>query len=320
MATTEDRGSLDATGAWREELYDRTPERQGELFSTISGLENDPLVTPDTVTVDYDRDLGYPGRLPVHARRLSVDVPRQALDDAAVRRLRDGGGDERALPLPARSRPDRALDGVRHADVDGLRLRPSAVGGRGRARGCGDRLARGHGDALPRHPARRRLDVDDDQLAGGDPAGVLHRGGGGAGCAGGASARDDPDGHPQGVHRAEGVHLPARALDAAGHRHGRVLLAGAAEVASDLDLRLPHPRGRVDGGAGARVHACRTASPMSSGRSSAGWTSTSSRRGSRSSSTRIWTSSRRSRSTGRRAGSGRASCATASAPAIRAPG
>src|SRR6478609_5803775 len=32
MATTEDRDSLDATQAWREELYDRTPERQGELF------------------------------------------------------------------------------------------------------------------------------------------------------------------------------------------------------------------------------------------------------------------------------------------------
>ena len=65
------------------------------------------------------------------------------------------------------------------------------------------------------------------------------------------------------------------------HRHGRVLLAGAAEVASDLDLRLPHPRGRLDGGAGARLHARRTASPTSSGRSSAGSTSTSSRRGSR---------------------------------------
>jgi methylmalonyl-CoA mutase, N-terminal domain len=64
MATTEDRDSLDATQAWREELYDRTPERQGELFSTISGLENDPLVTPDSVTVDYDRDLGYPGVFP----------------------------------------------------------------------------------------------------------------------------------------------------------------------------------------------------------------------------------------------------------------
>jgi methylmalonyl-CoA mutase N-terminal domain/subunit len=64
MATTEDRGSLDATEAWREELYARTPERRGELFSTISGLENEPLVTPDLVTVDYDRDLGYPGVFP----------------------------------------------------------------------------------------------------------------------------------------------------------------------------------------------------------------------------------------------------------------
>jgi methylmalonyl-CoA mutase N-terminal domain/subunit len=61
MATTEDRDSLNATQAWREELYERTPERQGELFSTISGLENEPLATPDTVEIDYDRDLGYPG-------------------------------------------------------------------------------------------------------------------------------------------------------------------------------------------------------------------------------------------------------------------
>ena len=61
MATTEDRGSLNATEAWREELYGRTPERQGELFSTISGVENEPLATPDTVDIDYDRDLGYPG-------------------------------------------------------------------------------------------------------------------------------------------------------------------------------------------------------------------------------------------------------------------
>jgi methylmalonyl-CoA mutase, N-terminal domain len=64
MATTEDRDALDATRAWREELYERTPERQGELFTTISGLENEPLATPDTVEVDYDRDLGYPGVFP----------------------------------------------------------------------------------------------------------------------------------------------------------------------------------------------------------------------------------------------------------------
>ena len=36
-------------------------------------------------------------------------------------------------------------------------------------------------------------------------------------------ARHDSERHPQGVHRPEGVHLPAAPVDAAGHRHLRVL-------------------------------------------------------------------------------------------------
>src|SRR6266508_1288028 len=65
MATTEDPGAkLDSTAEWRRELYDAKPERDGELFSTISGLENEPLYTPDNVEIDYDRDLGYPGVYP----------------------------------------------------------------------------------------------------------------------------------------------------------------------------------------------------------------------------------------------------------------
>jgi methylmalonyl-CoA mutase N-terminal domain/subunit len=65
MATTEEPSTKrDSTAEWRRELYDAKPERQGELFSTISGLENEPLATPDTVEIDYDRDLGYPGVYP----------------------------------------------------------------------------------------------------------------------------------------------------------------------------------------------------------------------------------------------------------------
>src|SRR3954454_11385287 len=65
VATTEDQPGGDGGAAdWRRELYDAVPERQGELFSTISGLENEPLYTPDTVDVDYERDLGYPGVYP----------------------------------------------------------------------------------------------------------------------------------------------------------------------------------------------------------------------------------------------------------------
>src|SRR6478735_2273828 len=65
MATTEDpRARSDSTAEWKRELYEAKPEREGELFSTISGLENEPLYTPDNVEVDHDRDLGFPGVYP----------------------------------------------------------------------------------------------------------------------------------------------------------------------------------------------------------------------------------------------------------------
>src|SRR6476619_884687 len=64
MATTEDRRATTPTDEWRKELYEAVPEREGELFTTISGTENEPLQTPDTVDVDYERDLGYPGAYP----------------------------------------------------------------------------------------------------------------------------------------------------------------------------------------------------------------------------------------------------------------
>ena len=79
-------------------------------------------------------------------------------------------------------------------------------------------------------------------------------------------------------------------------------------LASDLDLGLPHPRGRLDGCAGARVHARRRLHVRGLGAGARA-------RGRRvraavvaSSSTRTSISSRRSQSTGRRGGSGRASC------------
>jgi methylmalonyl-CoA mutase, N-terminal domain len=65
MATTEDpEAGVDGAGEWRRELYDARAERQGELFSTMSGIENEPLYTPETAAVDYERDLGYPGVFP----------------------------------------------------------------------------------------------------------------------------------------------------------------------------------------------------------------------------------------------------------------
>jgi methylmalonyl-CoA mutase N-terminal domain/subunit len=65
MATTEDKRSLEGgANEWKRELYDATPERSDELSSTISGLENEPLYSPENVDIDYDATLGYPGVYP----------------------------------------------------------------------------------------------------------------------------------------------------------------------------------------------------------------------------------------------------------------
>jgi methylmalonyl-CoA mutase, N-terminal domain len=63
MATAEERRRAHATEEWRRALYEQKPEREA-LFTTISGLENGPLYTPDSVEIDYERDLGYPGVFP----------------------------------------------------------------------------------------------------------------------------------------------------------------------------------------------------------------------------------------------------------------
>jgi methylmalonyl-CoA mutase N-terminal domain/subunit len=62
MATT-DREEKTGADDWRGR-YEATPEREGELFSTISGVENEPLYSPGNVELDYERDLGWPGAYP----------------------------------------------------------------------------------------------------------------------------------------------------------------------------------------------------------------------------------------------------------------
>jgi methylmalonyl-CoA mutase N-terminal domain/subunit len=53
MATTEDKRDHDASASERD-----------ELFTTISGLPVEPLYSPESVDVDYERDLGAPGAPP----------------------------------------------------------------------------------------------------------------------------------------------------------------------------------------------------------------------------------------------------------------
>ena len=55
------------------------------------------------------------------------------------------------------------------------------------------------------------LDLDDDQRDRGHPAGAVRGGGATARRRSASAARDDPERHPQGVHRPRHVHLPAGA-------------------------------------------------------------------------------------------------------------
>jgi methylmalonyl-CoA mutase N-terminal domain/subunit len=64
VATTEEPPKPTGSNAWREESYEAAPERQGELFSTISGIANEPLYTAEDVPADDDRRLGFPGAFP----------------------------------------------------------------------------------------------------------------------------------------------------------------------------------------------------------------------------------------------------------------
>ena len=62
MARVEERRGT-GLDAWRSR-YDSAPLREGEVFTSISGAEVEPLATPETVDLDYERDLGYPGAFP----------------------------------------------------------------------------------------------------------------------------------------------------------------------------------------------------------------------------------------------------------------
>ncbi len=118
-------------------------------------------------------------------------------------------------------------------------------------------LAGRYGDSLPRHSLGRRHGFDDHQLAGSRAVGDVSGGGGAAGRGLDAALGDVAERHPERVHRAEGIYFPAAALHAAGHRYHRVRRAPHAPLQSDLDQRLPYPRGRIHGRAGTGVHAAR---------------------------------------------------------------
>ena len=152
--------------------------------TTISGRPVAPVYRPDDAAdVDYARDLGDPGQYPytrgIHetmyrgklwTMRQFAGYGSAAQTNARFKYLLEhgGGGLSVAFDLPT----------LMGRDPD----HPLSLGEVGKCGVAVSSLA-GHGDALRRDPARQGHDLDDDQLAGGDAARVLHPGGGAAGRA-----------------------------------------------------------------------------------------------------------------------------------------
>ena len=238
---------------WERETFGRTPEREAP-FSTISGEAIRPLYTDADLPADPDAVIGFPGEFPytrgvygsmyrgrLWTMRQFAGFGTAAETNARFRYLLDHGqtGLSTAFDMPS-------LMGL---DSD----HPRSLGEVGREGVAVDSLDDMETlfDGIPLEQVSVSMTINA-------PAAIMlafyvvaaeRRGIGPE-----ALARDDPDRHPQGVHRAEGMVLPGRSRDAPRRRHDRVVRVEHAALAPDLDQRLPHPRSGIDGGAGARVH------------------------------------------------------------------
>ena len=259
-------------------------------------------------------DAERPGAVPVHARAVRVDVSVEALDDAHVRGLRHRDRHEPPLPRVARRRQRRPLDRVRPADADGPRLRRRARARRGRQVRRRGRHARRHRGPLPRHRPRRGHHVDDDQRSGrGDLRDVRReRGGERRRTRRGSAARCRTTSSRSTRRRRSSSSRPGRRCGSCATRSR----SARAEMPRWHPISISGYHIREAGSTAAQELAFTVANgfayvELALARRPA--TSTRSRRACRSSSTRTSTSSKRSRSTAPRVGSGRAGCATATA-------
>ena len=184
---------------------------------------------------------------PVPARPVQHDVRDASVDHPSVRRLLDRRREQRLLPPQPRIGAEGSFGGVRPRHPPRLRRRPSARGGRRGQGGRFDMLRGGHESALRRHSARPDVRIDDDERRRAPGTGLLHRLWARTGRPSRPDGRHDTERHPQGVHGAQHLHLPARILHADYRRHLRIHGQEHAQVQLHLHFRLPHAGGGGDG-------------------------------------------------------------------------
>ncbi len=294
------------------------PRERDALFDHVVGARRSPRVY-GPADAPPARGLGAPGEFPFTRGVHPTGYRGRLWTMRQYAGFGIGGRDQQALPLPARAGPDRPLGGVRSADADGLRPGRADRARRGRQGRRLHRLARGHAATSSRAIPLDRVSTSMTINATASIllalyVAVARRQGVAPATLSGTMQNDILK-----EYIARGTYIfPPRpsmrlitdifayckdavprwnTISISGYHMREAGCTAVQEVAFTLAngdrLRAGGRRGR--------------ASP-----------STTSRRSSPSSSTRTTTSSRRWRSSARRGGCGRGSCASASAPAIRA--
>ena len=238
-----------------EELADfvrRTPESR-ETYLSGSGLPLKRVYTPADLPRDWE-EIGLPGQFPF------TRGPYPTMYRGRTWTMRQIAGfgqaeetNKRFQYLIAQGQTGLSVDfdmptlmGLDSDDRDEPR--------RGGTRRCRDRRTVRHGGPVRGNQPRGHQRLDDDQSLGVDSAGDVHRGGRGPRLRPEQALGHDPERHPQGVRRPEGVGLPRPAEYAHRPRHRRLLRRAHGALQPRQHQRLPHQRGRSQRLAGDRVH------------------------------------------------------------------
>ena len=235
----------------------KSPERQEE-FTTLSGVPINRLYTPaDLAEFDYSQDLGDPGEYP-YTRGIHPTMYRGKI--WTMRQFSGFGSPEDT---------NQRLHYLLKQGQTGLSIAfdlPTLMGydsdhpaGRGRSgplRRCRF-VPRRYGNPAggPAPPASDHL--HDHQFARRHYLGDVPGGGGEERRGLEEDFRHHAERHPEGIHRAERVHLPARSFHAPGRGYHHLRGARGSALESHLHQRLPHSRSGFDRRAGTGLHPAR---------------------------------------------------------------
>ena len=199
--------------------------------------------------------IGWPGEYPFTRGLYPSGYRGRAWTIRQFAGFGNAAADQRALQDDPGRRRRRAERRLRHADADGPGLRRPAESRRGRALRRGDRLGGRHGGAVRRHRPRRGDHLDDHLGSGGarSSACTWSPPSGRASTIGTAERHLQTDIYKEYIAQKEWLFAPEPHL----RLIGDLMEYCTRELPAYKPLsvvRLPHPRGRLDGRAGAGLH------------------------------------------------------------------